>query len=156
MKTYKGIDISLYQGFPDFKKVKNDGIDFVMMKATQGSTRDYPFPFKDPNFDKNVINFAATRGEIYAGTYHFLTAQTMEKAKVEMDYYLSVIKPYKYNLQLWRALDVEIENPTANKKLFSDIVKYCVDRIRAEGYLPLIYTQNWYFDIGKHQHRKIY
>ena len=35
MKTYKGIDISLYQGNPDFAAVKAAGVDFVMHKPLQ-------------------------------------------------------------------------------------------------------------------------
>ena len=37
-KLYKGIDISYYQGDVDYEKVKNSGIDFIMIKAGQGRT----------------------------------------------------------------------------------------------------------------------
>ena len=40
-KLYKGIDISLYQGRPDFAKLRDSGIDFVIFKASQGRCNDY-------------------------------------------------------------------------------------------------------------------
>jgi len=36
MSTYRGIDIAHHQGNPDFKRVKAVGIDYVMIKATEG------------------------------------------------------------------------------------------------------------------------
>ena len=92
-KIYKGIDISLYQGFPDFEKVKKAGIDFVMLKASQGKTNIYPYPFKDPNFDKNIVNFSRTRGKIYAGSYHLMTGQTEKDVIEEAELYIKTIKP---------------------------------------------------------------
>ena len=32
-KTFKGIDVSMYQGNIDFTKVKNSGVDFVIIRC---------------------------------------------------------------------------------------------------------------------------
>lgn len=145
-KLYKGIDISLYQKDVDFEKVKNDGIDFVIFKASQGSTPDYPNPFVDPYFERNVRRFAQTPGRIYGGSYHFLTAQTVERAKLEADFYIKTIKPYRYNLQLWAVVDVEIPTVTADRGTFSQIVKVFCDKVRDAGFRPMIYTAQWYIN----------
>lgn len=146
MKLYKGIDVSRAQGNIDFKKVRDAGIQFIMFRASHGAINEYPYPFKDANFDKNVINFAQTDGKFYGGSYHVLTAQTLEKAKEEARFYINALKPYKFNLQLWAVLDVEIEKVTANKTLFSAIVQTFTDMLKDAGYRPMIYSQKWYID----------
>ena len=62
----EGIDVSHHQGEIDWTKVKNDGIVFAFMKATQG------LRFVDPRFK---LNWAATeKAGIIRGAYHFLEA----------------------------------------------------------------------------------
>ena len=90
-KLYKGVDISLYQGAPDFAKVRDSGIDFVIFKASQGSAPGYAYPFVDPRFKENVRRFAATPGRFYGGSYHYLTATTVAKAVAEADFFIETI-----------------------------------------------------------------
>ena len=62
----EGIDVSHHQGEIDWTKVKDDGIVFAFMKATQG------LRFVDPRFK---LNWAATeKAGIIRGAYHFLEA----------------------------------------------------------------------------------
>ncbi|GAA4275834.1 glycoside hydrolase family 25 protein [Aquimarina mytili] len=61
--TILGMDISHFQTNVKWDKIKADGVNFVYMKATQGSH------FKDPKFKEN---HAATKSEcLYRGAYHF-------------------------------------------------------------------------------------
>ena len=52
----KGIDISVYQMGADWKKVKNSGIEFAMIKASQGGgIKDKGIaPFEDRGFAGSV------------------------------------------------------------------------------------------------------
>ena len=60
----EGIDVSHHQGEIDWTKVKNDGIVFAFMKATQG------LRFVDPRFK---LNWAATeKAGIIRGAKHFM------------------------------------------------------------------------------------
>ena len=43
-REYRGIDVSSWQGYIDYKKVKEDGIEIVYIKASEGEN------FKDPYF----------------------------------------------------------------------------------------------------------
>ncbi len=63
---YQGIDVSNWQGYIDYKKVKEAGIDIVYIKASQGSN------IKDAYFDINYEN--AKANGLKVGFYHFLTA----------------------------------------------------------------------------------
>ena len=143
-KVYKGIDISLYQGEPDFSVIRDGGIDFIIFKASQGRTSDYNAPFVDPCFKKNVKRFAETPGRIYAGSYHYLMARNLAEAEQEAAFYIETIKPYRYNLQLWAALDVEDPSLPSDKSLLTQIVKLFCDRVRAAGFRPMVYASSWW------------
>jgi lysozyme len=59
-----GIDVSVHQGVVDYKKVKESGVDFVWVKATEGED------FIDDRFVRNVK--AARDAGLKVGAYHFL------------------------------------------------------------------------------------
>ena len=66
-ETYpvRGIDVSHHQGAINWERIKGEGIDFVYMKATEGSDH------KDREFLDNWQ--AASRIGIIKGAYHFFT-----------------------------------------------------------------------------------
>lgn len=59
----KGIDISVYQGHPDFKRVAAAGIEFVIHKVSEGNT------LTDTVFERNIK--AAADAGLACGIYHF-------------------------------------------------------------------------------------
>lgn len=63
-----GIDVSAHNGAIDFKAVRNSGIDFVIIKATEGGT------FKDRSFHRNYRQ--ARRAGLMTGAYHFFRFDT--------------------------------------------------------------------------------
>ena len=105
-KAYRGIDISLYQGEPDFRAVKNAGMDFVILKASQGRTAEYNAPFEDPKFRTNIKRLSS-QGGLYAGAYHYFCARNEKEADEEADFFIKLVSEYRFDLQLWAALDVE-------------------------------------------------
>ena len=60
----KGVDVSHWQGDLDFEKLRSQGYEFAIIKATQG---DY---FVDPNLKQNVARCEAAG--MAHGLYHFL------------------------------------------------------------------------------------
>lgn len=148
MKIYRGIDVAKWQGYIDFEKVQKAGIDFVMIKATQGRMSNYPFPFKDGYFDMNMLKCSEIKGAFYVGVYHLLDAQTISAAKNEAEFFIKAITPYKEHIQLWAVVDVEIpeDRITANRAEYSEIVKTFTDAIKAAGFRPMIYTAQWYIN----------
>ncbi|KAI0761118.1 glycoside hydrolase family 25 protein [Irpex lacteus] len=58
-----GIDVSHYQGSINWSTVKANGVQFVYIKATEGTT------YQDPQFSNNYVG--ATNVGIYRGGYHF-------------------------------------------------------------------------------------
>ena len=80
---YQGIDVSDWQGYIDYRQVRESGIEVVYIKASQGSN------IKDPYFDINYEN--AKSNGLKVGFYHFLTATNIEEAEQEARFFASVI-----------------------------------------------------------------
>jgi GH25 family lysozyme M1 (1,4-beta-N-acetylmuramidase) len=61
--TTPGIDVSSYQGAINWTSVRNSGIRFAFIKATEGTT------YKDPRFGANYVG--AYNAGVIRGAYHF-------------------------------------------------------------------------------------
>jgi lysozyme len=77
------IDISHWQGFPDFEQVAASGVVACIMKATEGAS------YIDPNRATNYVN--ATKAGIVCCTYHWLSPGG--NASEQMHFYLDTIEP---------------------------------------------------------------
>lgn len=142
-----GIDVSVINGNIDWETVKGRGIDFAMIKATQGhglgiATQNLRL-FTDSKFPENIS--AATQAGIYCGAYHYFTAMTLQEAEEEADYFISVLNNEKKYLKLWAAVDVEDVTPARfSGKLSPNELTVCVrrfiERVRAAGYPAMLYT----------------
>ena len=97
---YDGIDVSNWQGYVDYSKVKNAGIEIVFMKASQGTS------YKDPYFDTNYTN--AKANGLKVGFYHYLTATNTNQAIQEARFFASVISGKVPDCKL--VLDYEVFN----------------------------------------------
>lgn len=80
---FQGIDVSDWQGYIDYSRVRESGIEVVYIKASQGDN------IKDPYFDINYEN--AKANGLKVGFYHFLTATNIQEAQAEATFFSSVI-----------------------------------------------------------------
>ena len=140
----KGIDVSTLQGKIDWKKVAKSGIEFAMIKATQGrgegiATRHLK-RFTDSKFKHNIV--AASKADIACGVYHYFTAQTVEEARAEALYFCSIIAPYREHIALWAAVDVESTRYLSglNTIALAAVVKEFMEVVKANGFKPMLYT----------------
>lgn len=83
MSDHPCIDISHWQGFPDFEQVKAAGVLAMIHKATEGTG------YSDPNRAINCSN--AIDAGIAVATYHWLSPD--ENPESQMRYYLDVLEP---------------------------------------------------------------
>lgn len=77
-----GIDVSQWQGYIDFSAVKNAGVEFVYIKASEGAE------FTDPFFYRNYAN--AVQAGLPVGFYHYLTAGNADAARAEAAHFVAV------------------------------------------------------------------
>lgn len=129
MAQKKGIDISRYQGTPDFSKVKND-VDYVIIQAGFGR---YTYQ-KDAQFERNYEQ--CKKYKIPVGVYWFSYAKTAEDAKKEAETCIEVIKGKKFEYPIY--FDVEGEALT-NKATVSACCKAFCGTLKKAGYYTGIY-----------------
>lgn len=91
-----GADVSNNNGSVDFSSFPASGIQFVYLKATEGSN------FVDPYFSSNVAGVKAAG--LPVGAYHFAHAAT-NSAETEAKLFLNTIKGH--DLELCPVLDME-------------------------------------------------
>lgn len=97
VEAVQGIDVSEWQGYIEYDKVKNEQIEVVYIKSSQGRN------ITDPYFETNYNN--AKANGLKVGFYHFLTARTIEEAREEAEYFCSVISGKNPDCKL--AMDFE-------------------------------------------------
>jgi len=130
-----GVDVSSYQADIDMKRLKEQNIQFIYIKASEGSST------KDPRFAENWEN--AKEAELLSGAYHFFSYDSKGITQAE-NFIATVGSDLKG--RLIPAVDVEYygdkeQNPPAKEDVIRELRIY-LERIEEEyGVKPLIYTR---------------
>lgn len=136
----KGIDVSKWNGNIDWNRVKNSGIDYVIIRAGYGaSTVDAKF--------KTYIEGAASAG-LKVGVYWFSYATTPEKAALEAKKCLETVSPYRNSITYPIFFDYEYDSVkyannngvTITKNLATEIARSFINTVKSSGYKTGIYT----------------
>ncbi|MBR5410789.1 MAG: glycoside hydrolase family 25 protein [Clostridia bacterium] len=152
---YHGIDVSAFQEEIDWQAVKDDGIDFVMLRAGGRGWGDKGILYQDKMFKTNYTE--ATKAGLKVGVYFFSQALSVEEAEEEANYLLDLIK----NLQLtypiaydWEHIEDEPEARTNNVPKATITACACkfLDVIHDAGYDPVLYFSRklgyFYYDLS--------
>lgn len=132
----KGIDVSKWQGKIHWEAVKNDDIQFVMMRATYGSSN------VDPMFEDNYEG--AKANGVAVGVYHYSYATTAAKALTEVKFLISKIKGKQFEYPV--CIDIEDSSQSSlSKDSLNDIIFTYIDQLKNAGYYPMIYTNKSWF-----------
>ena len=145
--TLKGVDVSYHQGKINWKKVKNAGIQFAMLRAGYGKNN------VDKQFHNNA-NGCRVNG-IPFGVYWFSYAYTVEMARQEARYCVAAIDQYEiqypvcYDLEYDSISYARKHGVTIGKTLATKMaVAFCeeVQRLGYKGmnYANLDYTRNMF------------
>lgn len=140
IKTYKGIDVSKFQGNIEWDKVKADGVEYVFIRV---GLRGYGTGVivDDEMFEKNIKG--ATNAGLKVGVYFFSEAITKEEAIEEAEFVLGKIKNYDVTLPV--VLDIEeiagddARNEALSKEELTDVCLTFMEKIEKEGYKPMVY-----------------
>lgn len=128
----KGIDVSKWQGMIDFNKVKQNGIDFVIVKAG-GSDGSY---YKDSYFERNYHK--SMLAGLKTGCYFFCGANfiTERAAKAVAAYFSSIISDKPFTMPI--VLDIEATSPENKYNTTQTAIK-CAKILEDMGYFVTIY-----------------
>lgn len=134
----KGIDVSSYQGLPDWKKVSASGIQFAILRIHQQSGIDSSFEY---NYK------GCTANNIPKGVYKFSYAKTTKQAAAEADAVLAVLKGRRLEFPVFYDLEWS-EQRSLGKSAITKIAKAFLNKIEASGYHVGIYCNvDWYNNV---------
>ncbi len=141
------VDVSEHQGQIDWYKVKRAGIAGAIIRCGYGVKSPSQI---DKQFANNLAGCKAIG--IPYGFYHYSYATSVESAEQEADFCLEIIAGS--NPQYPVAFDMEESRQSAlGKSVCADIAIAFCNKIRAAGYIPMLYTNlNWsrnYIDMDK-------
>lgn len=131
-----GIDVSIYQGDIDWKRVK---ADFVIIRAGYGSSA----AGIDEKFQRNYTG--CEENEIPKGCYWFSYAVTPEEAAEEARAMLSVIRGKRFEYPIY----YDVENRSQfrlGKSRLSEIIRTFIKTLEAEGYMAGLYMSAYYLN----------
>ncbi len=139
--SYKGIDVSKFQGKIDWKKVAEDGVTFAIIRVGYRGYGEKGTMVEDPMARENLQG--ANDAGIKTGVYYYTQAITEAEAMEEVNAVLEIVAPYRIDCPI--VIDVErvsSEGARMNKldpETRTRIVKTFCDGIAAAGYRPMIY-----------------
>lgn len=136
-----GIDVSKYQGTIDWKKVKESGVEFAMIRVGYRAKSTGEI-FEDPTARYNMQEAQAAGVKI--GAYFFSSAVSEEEARAEAAFTRDIIAKYKitypvaYNCEDFQSDDSRQYglDITARTKLACAFL----DEIASAGYTPMFYA----------------
>ena len=134
-----GVDVSSYQERTDFNKLKDQGVEFAYIKATEGSTH------VDPSFRQKWKD-AADAGML-VGAYHFFSYESSGTKQAKN--YIETVGKLKG--KLIPAVDMELSmtevyNPPEKEDVVRGLKAFIAVVEEEYGVKPLIYAQKDYFD----------
>jgi len=139
--SYKGVDVSRFQGTINWENVASDGIDFAMIRVGYRDEETGQI-VEDSNARYNLQE--ATKYGIKAGAYFFSTATTEEEAIEEADFTADLISGYSitypvaYNCEGFQAAESRMAGMSISQR--TQMAKVFLDRIREQGYTPMFYA----------------
>ena len=131
-KTFKGIDVSQFQGNIDFGKVRKSGVDFVIIRAGFGRYAHQ----KDPFFEQNYKR--AKAAGLKVGAYWYSYAASVEDAKAEAQTCINAIKGKTFEYPIY--FDLEERSQFAKGRAFcNSLVKTFCNVLEHAGYWAGLY-----------------
>lgn len=133
----KGIDVSKHQGTIDWKKVKNDGVEFAIIRIGYGGSA----PVKDAKFEENYKNARANGLDV--GVYIYSYADTLTDAKTEANAVINWLGGRDLELPVYFDIEDKKQSILGNT-LRTNITKTFCEMIEGAGYWAGIYAnKSW-------------
>lgn len=143
--TQIGIDVSSWQGDIDFNKLKQAGVEFIIIRVggTRGTNGEY---FLDSKFVQNIK--AANEYKIPVGIYFYSYANSLESARKDAAWVLEQIQEYQVDLPI--AFDWEEWGSYNNYHLsffgLTSMAEEFLKTIEQKGYQGMLYSSKSYLE----------
>ena len=143
--SFLGVDISKDNGTVDFKKLKKDGVDFVMVRLGYRGYESGNIVIDEEYFDNIQL---ANEAGLAVGVYFESQATTVEEALEEAEFVVTnliemrVTYPVVFDLGLVANDSSRIEN--IPKTQLTEITNAFCNRIKEVGYKPMVYGDKYW------------
>lgn len=136
--SVRGIDVSSYQGKPNWQQVKESGVKFAILRIMNSKGKDASFEHNYEGCEKQGIA---------RGAYRYSYAMTVAQAKAEAQAVIAALAGRKLEMGVW--LDLEWKNQrTLGAAKVKEIAKTWLKTIRDAGYDCNIYcNRDWYKNV---------
>ena len=143
VKSYPGVDVSAFQGNIDWKRVKQSGIDFAIIRLGYRGYESGKL-VEDQYAKANLKN--AKEAGLRIGAYFFSQALSIQETDQEIQFMLKILGDTQLDMPV--VLDWEIPANTArtrnmDARTLTDIQRHFCGQMRDQGYQPMIYF-NWH------------
>ncbi len=128
-----GIDVSKHNGKIDWKEVKEDGIEYAILRAGLGKYAKQ----KDERFEENYAG--AKAAGLPVGAYWYSYAVTVEEAKEEARACIEVLKGKQFEFPIWFDQEEKTSLDTGKANCSAMIRAFCTELEKA-GYFVGLYT----------------
>ena len=135
----KGIDVSEWQGNIDWEKVKESGVEFVIIRVG-GRGMDAGTLYTDSYAQRYYEG--ATAAGLKVGAYIFSQAITVEEAVEEAEFVMDAVKDWNVEMPLvfdWEYMGKGIRTSKMDSRTLTDMAKAFCDTVDAAGYTSMIY-----------------
>ena len=143
--SFLGVDISKENGTVDFKKLKKDGVDFVMIRIGYRGYESGKIVPDEEYFDNIQL---ANEAGLAVGVYFESQATTAEEALEEAEFVITnlvemrVTYPVVFDLGLIANDTSRIDN--IPKTQLTEITNVFCNRIKEVGYRPMVYGNKYW------------
>ena len=145
-----GIDVSQWQSKIDWKKVKNDGIDYAIIRLGVRGYGSAGTLMMDDRYYENIKG--AKEAGLDVGVYFYTQAITVKEAQQEADYCAAALKGYDLELPVY--FDIEsvdydrgrLDCAGLNKAQKTELCRAFCDRIETYGYQSGVYANLYWLN----------
>lgn len=131
----KGIDVSGYQGEIDFEKVRESGVEFVIVKAGYATSTV-------PTWERNFAN--AKKSGLMVGAYWYSYAKTIEEGVAEARAFIAALKGKKLDFPVYLDLE-ERAQFDKGKEFCTALVKAFCGELQSAGYYVGVYSTTYFY-----------
>lgn len=154
--TEVGIDVSKWQKNIDFKKVKDAGATFAMIRLgyQDGVNGKY---ILDKYFEENIKN--ANENGIKVGVYFYSYADSKKEAKKQAKWVIENVKKYKIELPIAFDWECYTSFNKMNLSLFGlgEVADSFLDEVKKLGYKPMLYgSKNYLNSVWKYNNYDVW
>ena len=143
LESYPGIDVSAYQGVIDWKKVKDSGIDFAIIRLGYRGYESGKL-VEDKYAQDNLLG--AAEAGLKVGAYFFSQALNNQEVDEEIEFMLEILGDTQLDMPI--VLDWEIPASSArtarmDARTLTNLQLHFCKLMEQKGYQPMVYF-NWY------------